>query len=368
MKSSLQNKYQICILSDMLANGGAEKSAALLSIFFEENNCNVHHIIVQDLIEYQYAGKVLNLGKLKQSEGFNLFDRIFRLWSLIRFFRNNKFDYIIDNRVKRNFIQEFIIAKFIFNAPSIAVIHSFMLNLYFPKNTYLASNFYNHFYKTIAVSNQIEQQVKASFKYSNTQTIHNPLDYITIEKDSLEEIKYNFKYILAVGRMNDNVKQFDKLMDCYAKSVLPKNDIKLVILGDGILKNNYIAFANKLNLEDKIIFEGKVSNPYKYYKNALFTILCSKNEGFPNVLIESLACETPIIAFDCKSGPSEIIINNKNGILVENQNFEALKNAIDILYTNKNFYLHCKENSKATVERYAIKNIGNQWLQMMNII
>ncbi len=61
-----ENKqHRICIVSDQLATGGAERCSALLSIFFEHNNCKVNHVIVVDKIEYDYSGEVLNLGKLK---------------------------------------------------------------------------------------------------------------------------------------------------------------------------------------------------------------------------------------------------------------------------------------------------------------
>ena len=167
--------------------------------------------------------------------------------------------------------------------------------------------------------------------------------------------------------MQDDVKQFDKLIEFYAKSELPMKDIRLFILGDGILKQELIALVKILNLEDKIYFKGKVNNPFVYFRQALYTVLSSKHEGFPMVLIESLACSTPVISFDCPSGPSEIIINNENGLLVENQNFDELAKAMNHMVDNKELYLHCKQNAKSSVQRFSIEKIGNQWLELMKI-
>ena len=89
------NKYKMCIVSDQLATGGAERCAALLSVFFENNNCKVYHVVVVDKIEYEFSGEVLNLGKLKDdSNGF--FNRIKRFRVLRNYFATNSFDYIID--------------------------------------------------------------------------------------------------------------------------------------------------------------------------------------------------------------------------------------------------------------------------------
>ncbi len=363
MNDTAKKKFRLCMVSDQLATGGAERCASLLSNYFVQNQCEVHHVIVVDKIEYEYSGEVLNLGKLKNnSNGF--FNRLKRFQVLKEFYATNKFDFIIDFRVKRHQFQEFFIANYIYKSPIIVMVHSYMTDLYFLKSKYLANKIYSNAVKIITVSKKIEEKVKSDYSYSQLQTIYNPIDIENIAQQSQLPFEKEYEYILAVGRMNDSIKQFDKLIESYSKSDLPKQNIKLVFLGDGDLKINYELQAKQLGMENNILFKGKVSNPFVYMKNAKYVVLCSKNEGFPTVLIESLACETPVIAFDCFSGPSEIITNNENGILVENQNFDKLITAMNTLISDKDFYLHCKRNAKESVNAFSLEKIGNQWLQL----
>ncbi len=82
------------------------------------------------------------------------------------------------------------------------------------------------------------------------------------------------------------------------------------------------------------------------------------------VLLESLACETPIISWDYASGPNEIIIDKSNGLLVENQNSEKLIEAINLFISDNNLYLHCKENALTSVKQFSLEIIGAEWLTL----
>ncbi len=361
-----QNATQICIVSDQLAGGGAEKVSALLSIYFQKKDIKVHHVIVVDNVEYSFSGQLLNLGKLKNINN-GIFNKLKRFRVLYRFLRKNKFDFIIDTRVRNNTVQEYIISKFIFNAPLIVIVHSFMTAMYFPKNQFWGRRIFNHCYKIISVSESISRKIIIEFGYSNVQKINNPVE-IQWNTNETNLTQFDFKFVLGVGRMNEPIKQFDKLILCYSKSNLPNNDVKLVLLGDGILKKDLQKLCKKLNMEDKVLFYGQVADVNLFYKNAIFTILSSKNEGFPNVLIESLACETPVISFDCESGPKEIVQHRINGLLVENQNEVKLKEAINELFFDEKLYNYCKQNAKKSVAQFDIENIGHEWLKMMNLI
>jgi N-acetylgalactosamine-N,N'-diacetylbacillosaminyl-diphospho-undecaprenol 4-alpha-N-acetylgalactosaminyltransferase len=122
-----------------------------------------------------------------------------------------------------------------------------------------------------------------------------------------------------------------------------------------------------LNILDRVHFLGYQDNPYKYLKRSKFLVLSSKNEGMPNVILEALACEVPVISFDCLSGPSEMIIDKKNGLLVENQNTDKLSEAMNLFLKDQILYDFCKSNTLDSLEPFLIEKIGKQWLDLMQI-
>ncbi len=359
-----KNGLRICMVSDQLSVGGAERYAAFLSQYFENNQVKVHHVIVVDSIEYEYSGELLNLGKLKNRSN-GLLNRLQRFWVLYRFFAENDFDYIIDFRVKNRQWQEYFIAKFIYRSPLIVVVQNYITDLYFPKNKFLANAIYSHAYKIITVSHKIKEKILTTYSYKNIGIIYNPLDTKKIREMAETSLGIDYKYIVAVGRMENNVKQIDKLIRCYARSVLPTKGIKLVVLGEGKLRQGFAGLAKTLGLENNVIFEGHVDNPFQYYRNAQFMVLSSLNEGLPFVLIESLICGTPVVSFDCPSGPSEIIRDRQNGILVEDQNEGKLTEAMDLLIEDEKLYQHCKQNASASVAQFDMEIIGKQWLELV---
>jgi N-acetylgalactosamine-N,N'-diacetylbacillosaminyl-diphospho-undecaprenol 4-alpha-N-acetylgalactosaminyltransferase len=231
-----------------------------------------------------------------------------------------------------------------------------------PKNKFLAKLLYRNCQQFISVSKGIQEKVNKNYNFLPTKLIYNPIDFEFISNQSKQEVTNDFQYVLSAGSMNKNIKQFNKLIECYANSILPSKKIKLIILGEGKLKNKWIKLAESLNLQDMVIFKGNVKNPFRYYKNAIFTISTSKYEGMPMVLLESLACGTPIISWDYASGPSEIITNKQNGLLIENQDTDKLIEAMNLFVSDNNLYLHCKENAVSSVKQFSLETIGNEWL------
>ena len=362
---SADNKYKIALIGYRLSGGGSDKVMATLSVFFEKHGIEVHNIIVLDEVSFPYSGKLVNLGTLKNSSN-GLINKFKRLKALRNYLNNNDFDFIIDFRFRTKVIQELILSRFIYNTKTIFTVHSFLIDHYMPNNSWLTRLMYNHCHANVAIVKQMEELITSKHNLKNIVTIANPINLDEVIAGCHDEVDINFEYIIAIGQFENDIKQFDKLILSYANSNLPQKNIHLVILGNGdqkILKK--VALDN--NVENLVDLLGYQNNPFKYLKKARFLVLSSRNEGFANVLIESLACETPVVAFDCPCGPNAIIIDKVNGILVENQNTEKLTEAINLLLFDEKLYQYCKKNSLQSIKPFLLDNIGKQWLDLLNI-
>jgi glycosyltransferase involved in cell wall biosynthesis len=355
---------KICLLTDSLGSGGAERMVSNLSISLSKRGCQIYIVSMIDSIIYPYSGELYNFGEIKKNS-----NRLSSFLKFRKFFKEQKFDIIIDHRIRPNFIKEFIFSKTVFNNHQlIYCVHHFELSLYFPciHFPWLSKFSLVRNRKIIAVSKAIQNEIEKDLRLSS-EVIYN---YVLVD----ESKKSNYinalsatEYIIGVGRLTKS-KQFDVLIKGYNSSDLPKNNIKLLILGDGVERENLNQLINDLNLNAFVELIGFKKNAFEYIEKAKALVLTSKSEGFPMVLIEALTLKTPIVSFDCKSGPSEIIEHNKNGLLVENQNLQELTKSLNKLLLDDVFYEKIKENfnksNHSFTEEIAIQN----WMKIIKDI
>jgi glycosyltransferase involved in cell wall biosynthesis len=186
----------------------------------------------------------------------------------------------------------------------------------------------------IALSEAIaDDLVELGVNRSKIKIITNGVDVNNISK-KCEEIIYDTWFIsdstpliIAVGRLSwqkgfDNLIRAMKIVEGY------RPDVKLIILGEGELRDDLQNLILSLDLKDVINLPGYVDNPYKYLAASRVFVLPSRWEGSPNALLEALACGCNVIAADCPSGPREIIISDQVGKLVPVDNVDELASAI----------------------------------------
>lgn len=361
----LNKKYKIALIGFSLSKGGGEKVMANLSIFFEKKGIEVHNITVLDGVAYPYCGEHFNMGLLK-NESNNFTNKLKRFIYLNRYLKARNFDFIIDFRPRTKVVQELILSRFIYKAKTILTIHSFLIEYYMPKSVWLTRLIYGKNYATVTTVPQIKELVEHTYKLKNVTSIFNSVNLDEINKKANVDIHINFDFIIAIGQYADTIKQFDKLIISYSDSILHKKNIHLVIIGDGN-KELLTKVAVDNNVQNFVHLLGFQENPFKYLKKSKFLVLSSKNEGFANVLVESLACQTPVVAFDCLCGPSTIIKHKENGLLVENQNIQKLTEAMNLFVENEELYNYCKKNAFKSIQHFSLDTIGKQWLDLMKI-
>jgi glycosyltransferase involved in cell wall biosynthesis len=108
-----------------------------------------------------------------------------------------------------------------------------------------------------------------------------------------------------------------------------RTPMRLLILGNGPLQPQLERLVDELGIGESVAFEGFVANPLPYFRRASAFVLSSRYEGLGNVLIEAMACGTPVITTDCSYGPSEIVDGGRFGRLVPPNDPQALADAFD---------------------------------------
>jgi len=351
----------VMLIVPSLIRGGVERIVSIISKelnkFFE-----IYVVIYHGPVEYEIEGNLINL---KTPSGSflrkinNTFQRVRKLKKLIK-------------DISPNYIVSFMgnLQPILTLNPVIVSIHNDPDFLFLYKKCLLKTIYkFPNVKKIITVSKGIEKKLNNNYNLKKTKTIYNPIDLKLIKQKLLAQKPMDFDYILAVGRLC-KLKGFDILINAFAKSNL-KNKIKLIILGEGKERNNLEKLIDELDLKSQVLLYGKVDNPFIYMKHATFFVLSSRSEGFGIVIIESLACETPVIATNCESGPSEIIENGENGILVPVEDVESLKVAMDELFFNKELQVKLKTNAGRSVKKYDIENVVKDWIKLfegMNIL
>jgi glycosyltransferase involved in cell wall biosynthesis len=161
----------------------------------------------------------------------------------------------------------------------------------------------------IAVSEGVAQDLAKNFAVpqSRISVIANPVDHAAIMAMAAEPpvLSPEGEYIAAAGRLVPN-KNFAMLIEAFARSGLPGS---LVILGEGPMRPALEAKVRDLGLAGRVHLPGFVANPFAVLKHASLFALPSNAEGFPNGLVEAMACGLPVVAANCASGPAEILLN-----------------------------------------------------------
>ncbi len=187
------------------------------------------------------------------------------------------------------------------------------------------------------------------------------IKYISHMLDNYPEKTSNLKSnnILSVGRL-EKVKKIDELIKVFAKM---NTKYTLNIAGDGLEKESLEKLAKEHNLEKRVNFLGYQSKEEleKLYLDTSLFVLPSESESFGLVLIEAMSYKVPVIAFSDAKGVTEIIENNKNGVLLEERNYDKLQEKIEELMENESLRNSLGEYARKYIKKYTKESISEEW-------
>ncbi|WP_404429633.1 glycosyltransferase [Sutcliffiella horikoshii] len=326
-------KRKLAIVIPSLRGGGSERVIINLINNLDLDKFEIKLLVVKKEGPYiKYLPNNVSVVDLKS-------ERVrYSLFKMVRVLNEYKPDVILSTLGHLNLVL-ISIRKFLKNSPKVIVRESNTPSMSLTKLSNGKKRLFKFLYRCfypkadliIAQCKDMKQDIVKTYRIDERKIdyIYNPIDLNSIISNAgeLNPFDDNKTNIVAVGRLTYQ-KGFDVLLRSFklVNQELPNS--RLTILGEGSLKDTLDNQVKQLSISDSVSIIGFKDNPYPYYKNADLFVLSSRWEGFPNVLLEALACNTKVVATKCKSGPKEILENGKYGQLTEVENEVSLAKAI----------------------------------------
>lgn len=180
---------------------------------------------------------------------------------------------------------------------------------------------------------------------------------------------YQNKRVIAVGRL-DYQKGFDRLIEAWAlvQQTDKYSDWHLDIFGQGEWRNMLQQMIDERGLQDRVTLNKPTKDIAKEYASSSMLVMSSHYEGFPMVMIEAMACGLPVVTFDYKCGPRDIIDHEINGLLVKDGDIEGLAQALMRLMNADELRQKMGENARLVVDRYSEEKVMSKWQKLYSKI
>ena len=374
-----KKEKNIAIIVTSLNGGGAERIAGLLSRELSKIYNVYLFLLSTENIVYEYGGTIVDIGKSGPFYEYPIkkYKKIYKIDVSISFLEIMNFANVRTKGNDRIILSERSVQSLII--PSM------------DSQTYKIKKYYPFSDDIVTCSYGVKYDLENNYGIDgNITTIYNFVDKEHITEKSKETISQEAEmflngspYFLAVGRLHDQ-KNHRRLIKQFSLFHKENKEIKLLIIGDGDLKDHLEKEITSLSLDKYVKLIPYTNNPFPYIKKSKALIVSSKYEGLPNIILEAMSMGCVIVSTDCLAGPRELLadINDynteisdiyigKRGILVRN---DISEDTGDTTYLSKAMKLVSK-TSKMTddmidaqtiyMNNYTNENILKQWISLI---
>lgn len=354
-------KYKIAFLINNLYAGGAERTLSIIiEKLQEEFEIELICLEKRDFYDIPKNIKRVYLSNLTGNESavIKFFYLPIFAWKLKKYTTKNNIKLVQSHLFRANFVN--ILSKLIGAKHKTQVVNSTLISRYLKNgiagkiNLKLIKFLYPKADLLIWKSKGMKRDAEKLITMKAKQVvINNPINIDKIQEYSKERVvEFCFQkskiYLISVGRLIKLKRKQDLI------NVLPylPKEVNTIFIGNGEEKDKLIQLSIKLGVKDRVHLIGTTANPFKFLSKSDVFVNTSEVEGFPNVLVEAMACGLPVISSDCSSGPREILapdtdINKKlkkgdgielakYGILYPPGDEKSLLKAINLIIKNRN--------------------------------
>ncbi|MDK0919117.1 glycosyltransferase [Clostridium perfringens] len=309
---------KVGLLISTLNSGGAERVVSRLSNLLKDEY-KIYIIIFEDTyICYEYSGQLINLNTKSKD---NFINKIYNFAKRIIKMKNIKkkldLDVVISFLETPNIVNILSKNK---KCKTLVSIRNYSeaekkVSMINRVTNYIIGNLYHKADGIIPVSKVIKESLVNDYKLDEKKisVIYNPYNVNEINELAKEEIKDEHKEFMNSNKIFISVgrhmyqKGFWHLIKAFKLVHDEDKETKLIIVGKDYQNGAVKKLVYELELNESVLLVGYHDNPFKFIRNSNIYILSSMFEGFPNSMVEALACGCPVIAADCKSGPREIL-------------------------------------------------------------
>jgi glycosyltransferase involved in cell wall biosynthesis len=369
---------KILLLINSLSGGGAERVVQTLTNHFNALDDHEVVVVVLETLKDAYTlddgtrKRVLRTGPLCRGLG-KILSMPLHAYELARIIKEERPDASVSFLVRANLVH---VMSHCFgnNNPILISERTTSQNRYKSKGlkNYIMRGLIRWLYpkaaRVIAISNGVKDSL-LSFGVcpSKIRVMYNPQPLQTFRELAAEsssvQMEQDARILVTVGRLVD-LKDHVTLIHAFAK-VREDADVRLYIIGDGPNRKKLESLAQALGLADDIRFLGWQPNPFALLKQADIFVLSSRFEGFPNVIVEAMACGLPVISTDCPSGPHEILRGGEAGVLVPVGDVDALARAITTLLSDRQTLTEYARKSKSRVKDFDVSLVASEYLEFL---